>query len=957
MGFFKSFTKALTSPETLVMAAASTYLTGNPMTFSAIATRAAISAGLTAATQSLSSKPKQPTFDNFALSSQGRTQMVKQAITSRGAVYGEVRLSGAIAFAESSDNDKYLHLVVLLASHEVNQISTIYLDDEALTLNGSGVVTAPAKYANLVRIKKHLGATTQTADSDLVAEAASWTVSHRLQGIAYIYARLEFDADAFPNGIPNISAKVQGKKVYDPRTSTTVYSDNPALAIRDYLTDSTYGFGASASEIDDTAITTAANICEESVNLSGSGTEERYTMNGTIDSANSPKQILENMLTSCGGVLTYQNGKFTLKAAKYVTPSITLDEETMRGAYSLQTRRSRRDNYNAVKGVFTPVDSNYVPTDYPAYVSNTFVTEDGGDTIFLDLDLPYTTSSATAQRLAKVALFRNRQQLTISMPCNLKAFDLKVGDTVQITIDRLGFSSKVFEVAEWDLVIDQSLGESIFGIDLVLRELNSQVYDWSAEETAFQLDNTTLPNPFDLPAAGLSVIDELQVFNEKAVSVLIANVSSSSVYAKQFEVQAKKSTDTDYISLGVSSSTKFELVDVEDGVNYDVRARIISGLGIRSPFTTVTHQVVGKTAPPQDVSDFAVNIIGTEAHLSWTPVTDLDLSHYRIRHTPRTTGALFSNATDLATKVSRPANTVIVPALTGTYFIVAVDKLGNQSNNPTSTIAVITAAPELSKYHRAATQTEQPSFTGAKSNTVTVDSELILDTSINFDALSGDFDDATGLFDGAGGNVAASGTYDFANYIDLGAKFTSRITGTLLSDRRDYVNNFDDATGNFDDRVGLFDGESSVFGNVDAQLFVSTTDDDPAGSPSWSAYRLFNVGDYTARALRFRAQLTTDDAEATPVVTQLSVTADVPDRVISQADIASGAGTKAITFSPVMHTIEGIGISAQNLQSGDYYAITGKTASGFSITFYDSGDNAISRTFDYVAKGYGEAAA
>ena len=59
----------------------------------------------------------------------------------------------------------------------------------------------------------------------------------------------------------------------------------------------------------------------------------------------------------------------------------------------------------------------------------------------------------------------------------------------------------------------------------------------------------------------------------------------------------KKSTDTDYISLGVSSSAKFELVDVEDGINYDVRARIISGLGTRSPFATVTRKVVGKTAP------------------------------------------------------------------------------------------------------------------------------------------------------------------------------------------------------------------------------------------------------------------------------------------------------------------------------------------------------------------------
>ena len=952
MGFFKNFTKALTNPQTLVTAAAATYFSGGALTFTAFATRAATTAALTAATQSLASKPKAPSFDNFAISSSGRTQMVKQPITSRSAVYGEVRLSGALAFVESSDNDKYLHLVVLLASHELNQITTVYLDDEALTLDGSGNVTAPSKYANLVRVKKHLGATDQTADSDLVSEAANWTTSHRLRGIAYVYVRLEFDADAFPNGIPNISAKVQGKKVFDPRTSTTVYSDNPALAIRDYLTDSTYGFGATASEIDDTAITTAANICEESVSLSGGGTEDRYTINGTINSANSPKQILENLLTSCGGIVTYQNGKFSLKAGKYVSPSLTLTESQITSAYSLQTRRSRRDNYNSVKGLFTPPDTNYIPTDYPAYSSSTFIAEDGGDTVYLDLDLPYTTSSATAQRLAKLALFRNRQQLTIGFACDLTAFDLKVGDTVQLTLDRLGFSSKVFEVAEWSLTIGE-----VFGVDLVLRELNSQVYDWSAEETAFQLDNTTLPNPFDLPAAGLSVTDELQAFNQKAVSVLIANVSSSSVYAKQFEVQAKKSTDSDYISLGVSSSTKFELVDVEDGVDYDVRARIISGLGTRSPFSTVTHQVVGKTAPPQDVSDLSVNIIGTEAHLSWTPVTDLDLSHYRIRHTPRTTGALFSNATDLATKVSRPANTVIVPAMTGTYFIVAVDKLGNQSNNPTSTIAVITAAPELSRYKRASTQTEQPSYTGTKADTVAVGGELILDTSINFDALTGDFDDATGTFDGGGGNVAASGTYDFANYIDLGAKFTSRISGNLVSDRRDYVNAFDDATGNFDDRVGLFDGEAAVFGNVDAQLFVSTTDDDPSGSPSWSAYRLFNVGDYTARALRFRAKLTTEDAEATPVVTELSVTADIPDRVLSDADIVSGVGTKAIAFSPVMHTIEGIGISAQNLQSGDYYAITSKSASGFSITFYDSGDNAISRTFDYVAKGYGEQAA
>ncbi len=45
---------------------------------------------------------------------------------------------------------------------------------------------------------------------------------------------LEYDADAFPNGVPEVTAVVKGKKVYDPRTSTTAWSDNPALFKRLY---------------------------------------------------------------------------------------------------------------------------------------------------------------------------------------------------------------------------------------------------------------------------------------------------------------------------------------------------------------------------------------------------------------------------------------------------------------------------------------------------------------------------------------------------------------------------------------------------------------------------------------------------------------------------------------------------------------------------------------------------
>ncbi len=958
MGFFKNFVKALTNPATLVAAVAAVALApatgGSSLVLFAKAY--VITAASTAALQSFSPKPKLPSFSDFASETQNRTQMIKQPTVARRMIYGETRVSGVLGFAESTEDDKFLHLVILMASHEVNSIGQIYINDVAITLDGNGNCTAPTQYANLIRINKHLGSPSQSADGDLINDSnGKWTDQHKLSGIAYMYARLEFDADSFPNGLPNISAIVQGKKLFDPRTSTTVYSTNPALAIRDYLTDNIYGFGSSSSEIDDTSFTTAANICDENVTLSGGGTEKKYTINGTFESNGSPKQILENLLTSMGGSVIFSNGKFKTKAAKYVAPTVTLDENDLRGSISLQSRRSRRDNYNAVKGIFTSPTNNYVAADYPAFTSTTFQNEDNGEQIFLDLDLPYTTSSPMAQRLAKIALFRNRQQITLDMPCKLKAFQLNVGDTVSITNQRFGFSSKVFEVGEWNIVFENDAnGIPVMGVDLVLRELNSAVYDWDAEEKAFQQDNTILPDPFVVTLPTVSVSDELRVLNEEAISVLVVNASSTSARVIDFEVQAKKTTSSDYINLGKSSANLFELINVEDDAIYDVRVRSISRFS-KSPFVTNQHQIVGKTAPPQNVTNFSINIINTEAHLSWTPVGDLDLSHYRIRHSRDTsTSATYANSVDLIDKVSRPANTAVVPAMTGTYFIKAVDKLGNDSLDATSSVAIIENIKDLNS---VATSTQNPTFSGAKSNVVVIDNKLKLGTSVLFDATAGNFDSTGGLFDGGGGTVASSGTYDFDNYIDVGAVYTSRVTANVTVERIDYGVQFDDATGNFDDREGLFDGDANEFGNTNVELQIATTEDDPSGSPTYTDFRKFFVGDYKARAFKFRAILTTTDSEATPGVSALSVTVDMPDRVIADNDIVSGAGSKAITFNPNFKGLQGVGISAQNLASGDYYVITSKSVSGFTITFYNSSNSAVSRTFDYVAKGFGEIAA
>lgn len=98
-----------------------------------------------------------------------------------------------------------------------------------------------------------------------------------------------------------------------------------------------------------------------------------------------------------------------------------------------------------------------------------------------------------AQRIAKVILFRNREQITIKFPAKLTGFNVEVGDTILINNTRLGFSDKPFEVAAWGFATDN---QGKLGVDLSLREISSSVYDWSAEEVAIVSNNTTLPNPF-----------------------------------------------------------------------------------------------------------------------------------------------------------------------------------------------------------------------------------------------------------------------------------------------------------------------------------------------------------------------------------------------------------------------------------------------------------------------------
>ena len=924
-------------------------------------------------------------------------------------IYGTRKVGGNVVFLETSGTDnEYLYMALVLSEGEIDEVTALYVNDKRVYFDGGALNDNVQRTVrntdqnfydtenseSLITAEAHFGSDTQTSSSLLSSSGigeptTSWQSIHKLQGLAYIALRFKWNADKF-GSIPQVQALVKGRKIYDPRLDSTVtggsgshrkddkstwaYSDNPILQLLDYLRNDRFGMGITNSYFDSNFADwqTASNVCDTQVQPLGGdffdihpygigydtavslNTMSLMSSNTVVDTAKTAIDNVKDFVRGSRSFLNFSAGKYNILVETSGTASITLTEDNILGGITVlsKNKNSRYNrvivnyieptkNYQSDSAQFPPIVDTELPT---ADQFETMKTEDGDILLEGRFDFSMMTNGFQAEEMAEIILRRSRSSLNISFKADATALDLAIGDIVNVTHATTGFSAKPFRVQGMTLNADHS-------ISLTCSEHQDSYYSFGTKQTPDEIVDTTLPNPFIVQSPVLSVSDELRALNEEAISILIVNVQATDQFITDFEVQAKKTTDTNYINLGRGASSNFELPNVEDNAIYDVRARSVTSVS-RSVFISAQHQVIGKTAPPADVTNFQVNIINTEAHLSWTPVPDLDLSHYIIRHSPLTTGATFTNAITLIDKVSRPANTITVPALTGTYFVRSVDKIGLKSLNATSNVALIENVKNL---NFIASSTQNPSFTGAKSNVVVVDNSLILETAL-FDSITGNFDDAIGNFDGGGGTVVTSGTYDFDTYIDAGGIYSSRITATVNMERLDYVNLFDDAQGLFDSREGVFDG-GDTFGDVNVQLQIAKTDGDPV-SGTYTNFQKFNVGDFKGRAFKFRAVLLSDDVEATPKVTGLSVTVDMPERVYSEKDIASGTDTngKAITFSPAFKEISGVGISASNLASGDYYAITNKSATGFTIEFFNSSNATIDRTFDYVVRGYGELA-
>jgi hypothetical protein len=421
----------------------------------------------------------------------GNPQGAVRDVTVRGTVepmqivYGEVRTPGFLAFMGcSGTNNKYLHMVVVFAAHQIDSYQTFLVDGRPFNysdIDGSGNVGSAnfTDTASRLCAFTHLGTKGQTVDTTLnTAFPTDWDSNHRGAGVAYVHFRLEYSEKVWPNGAPgNYFAVIRGRKVYDPRLDSTnggsgshrytnattwAWSQNWALCVRDYISGGSrwydvstpeprLGFGESNSRIDDSYVITAANISDEVVSIPGSPTTQvRFTADVPLSLGDPHKENLDTLKSAGIGSVTYVNGKYRVYAGAYDTPTITIGEDEILGPVTVATHPQGEALYNLVSGTFFDDSRDWSQTSFPSITNSSYETEDGGQYPRV-VSLAATRTSYRAQRIGMVLLRQSRNKTTVRLErLSPKAMNISQHETFMLTIAEYGWSSKVFRCTDWE---------------------------------------------------------------------------------------------------------------------------------------------------------------------------------------------------------------------------------------------------------------------------------------------------------------------------------------------------------------------------------------------------------------------------------------------------------------------------------------------------------------------------
>tara|TARA_Y100000996_G_scaffold362195_2_gene305412 strand:+ start:1696 stop:4956 length:3261 start_codon:yes stop_codon:yes gene_type:complete len=820
------------------------------------------------------------------------------------------------------------------------------------------------------------------------------------------------------NATVNADGSLSYTGTFNGTLGAAQYTNDPAWCLYDLLTSSRYGLGAHVieTEIDKFSFYAASVYCSQQVD-DGTGTgatEPRFSCNVNINNQQEAYNVINQMCSVFRAMPYYEAGNLTVtqdspKDSSYL---FTLANVLEPGFNYSNTSQRQRPTVVVAKYLDLELrDINYVEEIDTANQARY-------GSVVRNIDAFACTSRGQAARLAKWLLYMsNVEREVVSFTTSIDAGTvvrpgqiIEIADPVRsgerrggrivsattnsVTVDDAtglsiqgastlstvlpdgtveqvtvsGITNNVFSLGQHFSAAPNSNSVWIFETSTILTttwrvlevqeqdrinyvitasEYNSGKYNHIENGIALPVRDVT---NLDIPPAAPSNVSATEVIYENTgiarVKIVVSWTSTSDTHYIRYRLQ-----NGNFISRTVDNSKSYEILDTIAG-NYQIEVYSVSSSGLRSTtFNTPQSPFFvakGKTDPPSNVSGVSLLPIDeTSAILSWDRATELDVllgGKTLIRHSSKTTGAQWKDGQNIVVAAAGNQTQKIVPLLAGTYLIKFEDDGGRESPSPGSqdsawnNTRVTTNLPAPSERLLVGNVDEHtPNFTGSKTNTVYDSSLDALKLTITNNA------------------VSTSGEYVFANSVDLTQPYDVNLRKVLEASSFNLNNLWDDRVDLVDD-WGYIDqvGGLTEATKCNAAVYVRSTNDDPSGSPTWSAYKEFSNVLITGRAFEFKAILTSNDTNQNIAVTKLGAKLELQGRTESiSTPVTTGSSQYSVSFTNAFKQTPTVVVTPTNQQSGDFHELANISRTGFQVTF-KNGSSAVARSFVWAASGFGK---
>jgi len=535
-------------------------------------------------------------------------------------VYGKMLIGGNRVFyhAQGGEN-RILWLVQNFAEGECEGIEQaggvdqVFLDSNLHT-----------KYGAHYSYSFYGGSDSQTYDADLNTAYPQWTDNKR--NTCYMVHKLIYHESKF-QGLPDITILLKGRKLYDFRDESTAWSDNPVLALYDWMTNARYGLGYDSSYIDITSWTSAANYCDT----------KGIDINMFISSLNaSGEDVKESILRLFRGTLNWWDGKFYLKYSdlNYESSVFTIEDDHIlrleNGAYDIKLSDS---------GSFTIPDGLWIRyVDKDLDYTETRLPIGDPDESTEEITLDGCTNRELAGNIGTYLLERMQLSRAISLTGRSDLIRLEPNDIVTLNTSALGIADQTMRVLKSNILREGAVSLALAYESL---DLYNDEYDVDIEDVY----TCTLPDIDAEPNSVSDVSCTEEQYNYRGRTFTKLVISFTSINVDWFDhVDVYLSNDDSNWSFFGSAKTDFEILNIEEGETFYIRLKSVTIHNVKQEDENdykIEYNVSGLTDTPTSLASLDAVPGHGSVNLYSNMIDDSDVDLYEFRLGSSWTGGIF----------------------------------------------------------------------------------------------------------------------------------------------------------------------------------------------------------------------------------------------------------------------------------------------------------------------------